>query len=240
MLEEQSTQLDHDGYILLRGVLTGPEIEALRTRLEELWHMEGEQAGMGNTVELNARRLTNLANKGEMFVRLMCDLRVLEEVRAVIGPEVRLNMLNARDALPHSDSEQPLHVDTDHGGLPDAQGYYVATAIWMLDHFTRANGATHLVPGSHRSGKVPKQVLADVYARHPDEVVIEGNAGDVLVFNGHCWHSGGANETDHSRRAVLVHYIRSDHAPRLDYRAALSPGTQELLDPFAREILGLL
>jgi ectoine hydroxylase-related dioxygenase (phytanoyl-CoA dioxygenase family) len=109
----------------------------------------------------------------------------------------------------------------------------------MLDPFTRQNGATRLVPGSHRSGRVPKEVLANLYAPHPDEVVVEGQAGDLLFFNGHCWHTGGANHTDNPRRAILVHYIRSDLAPRLDYRVAISPEIQKRLNPMERQLLGL-
>jgi ectoine hydroxylase-related dioxygenase (phytanoyl-CoA dioxygenase family) len=149
-------------------------------------------------------------------------------------------MLNARDALPGFDANpQPLHTDADHGGRADAKGYLACTAIWMLDPFTAANGATRLVPGSHRDTTLPKEAMADVRAAHPRERIVEGGPGDVLVFNGHCWHAGRPNETASSRRAVLAHYIRGDQPQRLDQQAALSPDVQAALSPLERRLLGL-
>jgi Phytanoyl-CoA dioxygenase (PhyH) len=239
MTESEQVKLEQDGYLLLAKMLAPSQLDALRRRLEELWEQEGDEAGQENYVEVGARRLANLANKDEMFRALMCDPRVLDAVQAAIGPDIRLNMLNARDALPHSQGGQPLHADTDHGGKPDARGYYVCTAIWMIDDFTRANGATRLVPGSHRTGKVPKEVMPDPFAAHPDEIVVEGKAGDAFIFNGHVWHAGRENATDERRRAILVHYVRSDYPTRLNYPEVISPEVRAQLGPIEREVLGL-
>ncbi len=232
-------QIERSGFTLLKSLLGDPQRAQVIQRIEELLAVEGEQAGEENYVEKGVRRLANLANKGEIFRTLMTDPRVLGVVETIIGPHIRLNMLNSRQVPPHSEPRQPLHADTDHKGVADEKGYYVATAIWMLDDFTRENGATHIVPGSHRTGKVPKQVLADVNAPHPDEVIVEGNAGDVFVFNGHCWHAGGENTTDKPRRAILVHYVRGDQSQRLNYKQAISPEVQVLLTGKEREILGM-
>ena len=239
MDDAQRQQLDHDGYVVLPQLLSHEQINQLTTRLDELLAEEGERAGEENYIERNAQRLANLVNKGDMFRSIFRDPRVLDAVAAVIGPNIRLNMMNARNVPPRSDPRQPLHTDTDHGAKADDTGYFVATAIWMLDDFTVENGATHFVPGSHRSGKNPKEVLADVYAPHPDEIRVVGKAGDVFVFNGHAWHAGGENKTDAPRRALLVHYIRSDHSQRLNQKQSLSPEVQQHMNPREREILGL-
>jgi ectoine hydroxylase-related dioxygenase (phytanoyl-CoA dioxygenase family) len=118
-------------------------------------------------------------------------------------------------------------------------GYSAATAIWMLDEFNVANGATAFVPGSHLFGKSPKEVLTDLNASHPDEIVIEGQPGDLLVFNGHCWHAGRPNETDGHRRAILVHYLRADVPRPQNRRQHLDPHHAALLNSKERELLGL-
>ena len=239
LTKTQQKQLEEDGYVLLEGVLSADQVAALLAQLEKLWLAEGQKAGDENYIERSARRLANLVNKGDIFRPVFHHLWVLEAVRAVLGPHVRLSMLNARDVPPHSNPEMPFHCDTDHGGKPDEQGYTVCTAIWMLNDFTRQNGATRLIPGTHRSNKLPKEVLTDVYVPHPDEVVIEGKAGDVFVFNGHCWHAGGANMTDTSRCAILTHYNRADYPQRLNQKEHISPEIQARLDSLEREILGL-
>ena len=209
-------------------------------RLEAIWVEEGEQAGAENYKEAGARRLANLANKGRIFREMMARPEVLEVVEEVLGPDPRLSMLNARDALPgFAANPQPLHTDADHGGRADARGYLACTAIWMLDPFTAANGATRLVPASHLDRTLPKEAMPDVLAPHPREVIVEGRPGDVLVFNGHCWHAGRPNQTGASRRAVLIHYVRGDQPQRLDQQAALSVDVQAELSPLERRLLGL-
>ena len=148
-------------------------------------------------------------------------------------------MLNARDALPGGDRRQPLHCDTDRGATPDERGYLACTAVWMLDDFTRESGATRLVPGSHTWGQVPKQVLSTLTEAHADEVVVVGRAGDVSVFNGHCWHAGAPNQTTRPRRSVLVHYLRAGVPRRDDRRQHISPDVLPTLDARDRELLGL-
>jgi ectoine hydroxylase-related dioxygenase (phytanoyl-CoA dioxygenase family) len=130
-------------------------------------------------------------------------------------------------------------MDSDKGRHRDEKGYSAATAIWMLDPFTVGNGATAFVPGSHLLGKSPKQVLADLNASHQDEIIVEGRAGDVLVFNGHCWHAGRPNLTDRHRRALLVHYLRADVPRPKNRRQHLDAESAAGLSARERELLGL-
>src|SRR6186997_1403708 len=116
MTELERVEFEREGYMVLANTLAPQQLVALRARLEELWEKEGTDAGQENYFETGARRLANLANKDAMFRALMCDPRVLEFVKAAIGPEIRLNMLNARDALANAQGGQPLHADTDHSG----------------------------------------------------------------------------------------------------------------------------
>ena len=239
MDEQQRKQLDEQGYLIFKSLLSHAQIEAILSRLEELWSQEGDHAGEENYIEPGVRRLANLANKGELFRSLYAHPRVLEVVETVMGPEIRASMVNARDVPPHTGVRMPFHMDSDKGRVRDKSGYSAATAIWMLDELTVANGATAFVPGSHLLGKSPKEVLADLNAPHPAEIVMEGQPGDVLVFNGHCWHAGRPNETDGHRRAILVHYLRAD-VPQPENRRQHVDGDQaNLLAPRERELLGL-
>ena len=239
MNEKQRQQLDEQGYLIFQNVLSPTDIEALRSRLEELWSIEGDQAGEENYIEAGVRRLANLANKGELFRALYAHPQVLQVVEAVMGPDVRAAMVNARDVPPYTGVRMPFHMDSDKGRVRDETGYNAATAIWMLDEFSVANGATAFVPGSHFFGKSPKEVLTDLNASHPDEIVIEGQPGDVLVFNGHCWHAGRPNETGNHRRAVLVHYLRADVPRPRNRRQHVDADSASALSSRERELLGL-
>jgi ectoine hydroxylase-related dioxygenase (phytanoyl-CoA dioxygenase family) len=239
MNEQQRKQLDEQGYLIFKSLLPPEKIDMILSRLEELWEAEGDQAGEENYIEPGVRRLANLANKGEIFRELYAHPQILEVVEAVMGRAIRASMVNARDVPPHTGVRMPFHMDSDQGRVRDEKGYSAATAIWMLDEFTVANGATAFVPGSHLLGKTPREVLSDLNASHPDEIVIEGQPGDVLVFNGHCWHAGRPNETDRHRRAILIHYLRADLPRPENRRQHLDADRAAMLSLRDRELLGL-
>ena len=239
MDELQLKQLEERGYLVFKGLLSRAQVETILSRLEELWAVEGDHAGEENYIEPGVRRLANLANKGEIFRSLYAHPQVLDVVETIMGPDVRASMINARDVPPHTGVRMLFHMDSDKGRVRDKMGYSAATAIWMLDEFTIANGATAFVPGSHLLGKSPKEVLTDLNASHPDEIVIEGQPGDVLVFNGHCWHAGRPNETDGHRRAILVHYLRADVPRPENRRQRLDEAQAVSLAPQERLLLGL-
>ena len=162
MTRDQRQQLDEQGWVVLdpgMGVLLGP----LRERILALFDEEGDLAGSEFRTEERARRLANLVDKGDVFRRAIVLPAVLESVRHVLGPRIKLSSLNARSADPHTDVGQPLHVDM--GAIPDDSGYWVCNTIWMLDAFTLDNGPTRMVPGSHRWGTRPQDVLAIPWRR---------------------------------------------------------------------------
>src|SRR5947209_1312456 len=122
-------QLDRLGYTLVEDVLDAELLEAVRNRVEELYDLEGENAGSEFRKEPGARRLANLVDKGEIFQRLIATPRILELVGHVIGQQFKLSSFNARSANPHSAEAQPLHCDA--AALPDERGFWVCNTIWL-------------------------------------------------------------------------------------------------------------
>jgi hypothetical protein len=230
MSPHEQDELDSRGYILLRGFIAPHFLAELRARTDELFELEGENAGSEFRSEPNSRRLANLVAKGEVYERLVSTPELLERIGAVLGRRFKLSSLNARSANPRSDSRQPLHVDM--GLLPDDHGYLVCNSVWMLDDFTTENGALRVVPGSHRSGRKPDET-------HPDEILVTGKAGTVVVMNAHLWHGGTENRTDAPRRALHAFYCRYD-VPQQQYQKRLiPPGVQARFRPEVRSILAL-
>jgi ectoine hydroxylase-related dioxygenase (phytanoyl-CoA dioxygenase family) len=212
-----------------------PELlAAVRVRVDELFEQEGAAAGGEFKQEPGARRLANLVNKGRVFEEVIVNPRVLEFVESVLGTRFKLSSLNVRSANPHTVDGQPLHADS--GAIADETGYLVCNSVWMLDDFTPENGATRMVPGSHRWRKLPH---TDFFEPHPEEQLVLGRAGDVVVMNAHMWHGGTANRTARPRRAMHVYYTRWDQ-PQQQYQMRwLSSEVQARLSPEARRILAL-
>jgi ectoine hydroxylase-related dioxygenase (phytanoyl-CoA dioxygenase family) len=233
---DQARQLDEDGYVLLEDAMGADLLGALRARILELIAAEGDRAGHEFKTEEHARRLANLVDKGDVFRRAIVLPGMLACVRHVLG-DVKLSSLNARSADPHTDVGQPLHVDMS--AVPDARGYWVCNTVWLLDDFTPENGATRMIPGSHRWGTRPQDVLDDPLAPHPDEVLLTGRAGSIAVMNAHMWHGGTANRTAAPRLAMHAFYCRRDKPQQQYQKALLGPDTQRLLTPDLRDLLAL-
>jgi hypothetical protein len=230
-------ELDGLGFTKIEGLLTPERRQRLVDRLEALFAEEGDKAGAEFKQEKGARRLANLVDKGSLFVDCILEPGVLALVERVLGPRFKLSSLNARAADPGENAAQPLHADV--GAVADAQGFWVCNTLWMLDDFTPDNGSLRAVPGSHRAGRLPQDLLADPRAPHPEQVLVTGRAGDVVVMNAHLWHGGTANRTADRRLALHAFYCRSDKPQQLYQRRWLRPETQASLSPAARAILAL-
>jgi hypothetical protein len=234
LTETGRRQLDEEGWLALPGLMSPQLLETLRRRVEQLFEQEGASAGSEFKMEPGARRLANLVNKGPIFQQVILTPLVLECMAHVLGARFKLSSLNVRSADPHSDSDQPLHADS--GATADEAGYWVCNSVWMLDDFTPENGATRFVPGSHRWGRVPPP---DFYQPHPQERLVTGGAGTVVVMNAHMWHGGTANRTGSPRRAMHVYYTRWDKPQQQYQKRLLDPSVQAALTAGARAILAL-
>jgi ectoine hydroxylase-related dioxygenase (phytanoyl-CoA dioxygenase family) len=233
----QRTGIDELGYVVFEDLLPPDFLAALRRRVDELFAAEGEDAGREFRMEPGSRRLANVVDKGEIFERVILHPAVLEATEAVLGPRFKLSSLNVRSANPQNGVSQPLHADS--GAVADELGYSVANSLWMLDDFTLENGAMRVVPGSHKWRKLPQEVLADPAARHPEEVLVTGKAGTVVVMNAHMWHGGTANRTDRPRCALHAFYTRWDKAQQQYQKKLLSAETKARLSPEGRRLLAL-
>ena len=234
---EERARLDRDGFLRIERALSPEQVDAINRRLDELLREEGEEAGKEVHKEVGTDRLADLINKGDMFLPMIAHPRVLAAVAHVLEGDVKLSTLNSRSALP-GQGHQGLHIDW---GDPDPAGkFHVCNSIWLLDDFTPDNGATRIVPGTHRVNRRPEKELPDPAAPHPHEVRVLGHAGDVVVFNSHCWHGGTLNRTARPRRSITAYYCRRHVKQLTDQRKHLRPETRARLSEAALVVMDAL
>jgi ectoine hydroxylase-related dioxygenase (phytanoyl-CoA dioxygenase family) len=100
-----------------------------------------------------------------------------------------------------------------------------------LDDFTEANGATRVVPGSHRW---------DEPFAPPDttSIGVAMRAGSALFYTGSVLHGGGANTTDAPRLGVVLHYCASWLRPAENHVLAVPPEEAAARPERIQELLG--
>ncbi|GJM27627.1 MAG: hypothetical protein DHS20C17_02620 [Cyclobacteriaceae bacterium] len=243
VLNPQEKQfLDQNGYLILGQLLSPSELNDIRSHLQRLMDSEAEFAGselldskhIRHPKELGVDRLADLVNKGAIFDKFYTHPRLLATIAHVLGAEFKLSALNYRASL-KGYGLQKLHVDWHEAVLPGE--YQVCNSIWLLDDFSKENGATRLVPGSQVMGVLPQDVLEDPYAPHREEILLEAPAGTVAVFNSHTWHGGTVNQTDNPRRAIHSYFCRRHQPQQVDQKRYIKPETLNRISPAVRRLL---
>ncbi|MFP5261274.1 MAG: phytanoyl-CoA dioxygenase family protein [Blastocatellia bacterium] len=220
--------LDEQGYLLLRDAIDKGWLEQLRAAFEQV---SSRQSHASAERQSGTRHLKDLVNEGDVFRGIYTHGKLLAATHHVLGRSFSLFQLHGRDPLPGY-GQQGLH--TDWRPRSPREPFNIVTAIWLLDDFTPANGATRLVPGTHRlAGQVPK-TMADPASRHPDQIQVSAGAGSVIIFNGHVWHSGMRNDSRGPRRVLQCQLLAREYLGAAQIaRDAATP-----TEPEIRYILG--
>jgi ectoine hydroxylase-related dioxygenase (phytanoyl-CoA dioxygenase family) len=184
-------QMSRHGYVVIPGVLDDSWVKRLRCAFENA----PAQASGTQHVEINPD-----SPEVDSWRELEQHPVLTEAAELLLKRPYCLIGLHGRNPLPGF-GQQGLHADCLRG--PENECILIS-AIWMLDDFTLENGSTRVVPGSHRVTRPIAKEYAQPLSRHPDEKIIVGCAGSVLMFNGYLWHSGRRNDSNGPRRAVQM------------------------------------
>ena len=181
------------------------------------------------------RRITALAARsktaGELLLHptpiALCDHFLLPNSRA--GYQVHVTA--ALEVGPGARS-QILHREEDSFTyFPLPRPHLVVATMWAISDFRADNGATLLVPGSHRWPAERKP--------EPDEIVqAEMPAGSLLFWMGGTLHGAGANTSSDWRYGVILTYslgwLRQEENQYLD----VTPEVARELSPELRRLIG--
>ena len=206
----------------------------------------------------NSQLVFFLANKGRIFREMAALPDILDIVRHVLGEEIRIQNLLAhitrRDRQAqtlHQDQwyvpsagryDEPMRagsITRENPGQPETPGAtlmpcIVCNVMWMLDDFTSENGATWIVPGSHKLGRRPNK--DDL----KNQMQVIGPAGNCFIFDGRLFHGAGAylsQDPTGERTGLTFSYQPPMFRPFENYPMELLP---EVYEEASQELLDLL
>jgi ectoine hydroxylase-related dioxygenase (phytanoyl-CoA dioxygenase family) len=198
-LAAHAERIDRDGYTILEGVIE-PELRDALTddlvRLERFYGVTPSDNGFEGTKTV---RIYNLLALGKLYEGIPVHTNVLPVVEGVLDDGCLVSSLSSI-AIDPGESAQPIHADDQLIPLTKPHVPTVCNTMWALTDFTEANGATRIIPGSHRRDHSPD------FGAPYDSIAAEMPAGSVLVWHGSLWHGGGANTTDERRVGIAMNY----------------------------------
>ena len=159
-------------------VLTPHACDALLARISELTAALGEGPGKNPFEGYKTTRVYNLLAHGKAFEEIAVHEKILPVVEGVLDKGCLVSSLSSISIGPH-EAAQPIHADDMQIPLPKPHVPIVCNTMWALTDFTEANGATRLLPGTHRAAENP--VFGTVYQ---GAVAAEMRRGSVLVSMG--------------------------------------------------------
>jgi ectoine hydroxylase-related dioxygenase (phytanoyl-CoA dioxygenase family) len=238
--------LRHSGLGVVRNVLPLSLVEATRERMYQV------QAAIRRDV--GADRLQRAGELGVLRLMLKYDphfFKFLElpEVLAVVdqtvSPTAILHLQNGFILPSYPPGETPrVFQNRFHMDFSRILSGYLASVnvMFAIDPFTRHNGATLVVPGTHQRTPPPAAEYLESAA-----MPAECPAGSMVVFDSTLWHAAGANTSGADRLAINQQFTRSFIKQQIDYVRALgdaavlaqAPRTQQLLGWYTRVVTSL-
>ena len=231
-VRQYRTDIKEQGYCLVEDALDPPRLKEVR---EALLRVAAEERARGEAyLEENDsnQRVWVLLNKGRVFEELVQDELTLEIVGKILGPGFLLSNVNANITGPGG-GPMFLHSDQDYVPGPFPPYALVCNAMWFLDEFTEANGATRIVPGSHKLLEPPD------YGKTYETVPVTGPAGTAMIFHGALWHQTGPNTTrDEKRHGILTYYCRPFMRQQENFFLSLRKDVLDRATSKLRDLLG--
>jgi ectoine hydroxylase len=225
------------GYLAVDQLVTPDEVERFRAELSRLSADPAVRADERTVVEARSQEVRSIFEVhriSEVFASIVRDPRVVGRARQILGSDVyvhqsRVNFkpgLGGGDFFWHSDFET-WHAED---GMPGMRA--VSMSISLTDNHS-FNGPLMIMPGSHKTyvscvGETPdenyKSSLVMQGAGTPDEKtltrmaekhgidVLQGRAGDAIMFDCNCMHGSNGNITPFPRSNVFIVFNSVDNA----------------------------
>jgi ectoine hydroxylase-related dioxygenase (phytanoyl-CoA dioxygenase family) len=230
-IEAHVGRIEHDGYTIVEGAV---DIDLIDDLVDDLLRLERDLGVVpaANTFEgVHTARIYNLLAHGPRFEQIPVHPLILPICERVLDPGLLVSSLSSI-AIGPGETAQPIHADDQVIPLPKPHPPTVCNTMWALTDFTEANGATRVIPGSHRAAESPD------LTRPYDSVPAEMPKGSVLVWHGSLWHGGGANRTSDRRVGIAMNYCAGYIRQQENQQLGLPMATVRHFPPRLQELVG--
>ena len=232
------------GYIVIDQLITPKELDELRAELRRLSTNPEVKADERTVVEPKSnevRSIFEVHRTNELIKKIANDPRIVQRVEQILGSKVYIHQSRINYKPGFVGKEFSWHSDFEswhaEDGMPEPRA--LSISILLTDNFS-FNGPLMIMPGSHKKyiscvGQTPedhyKQSLVVQEIGSPDHEtltefadmfgidVLEGKAGDAIMFDSNCMHASNSNITPYARSNIFIVYNSVENASTTPFAA---------------------
>jgi len=218
--------LQKHGYVMMEDIICVDACAAIKSELLPLLTHTGRNAFEG----IKTQRLYATLTKTRVCDALAVHPRILALLDQMFMPNYLLSQLQVINIQP-GEAAQFVHHDDGFYPLPRPRAPLGAASIFAIDDFTAENGATNIIPESHKWGdRLPTDDDKLVPAVMPK--------GSAIFYGGTFWHGGGANNSDADRLAITCQYCEPWVRQQENYTLGTSKDIVREMSPELQSLLG--
>ena len=231
-IEEILQILDDDAGLIIDNFLDEDGLERIKNDLKP--YLEVTKNGQDEFTGFETKRVGALMARSKTCQDLALNPLINQMADSFLGPHCESYQLHFTSAIQigPGESSQILHRDRGvWGGYIPRKIETQFSTVWAINDFTKENGATQVVPGSHKWHKDREPL--------PEEIAYaEMKAGSVFIYTGSVLHGGGTNVTEQPRLGVFLHYAPSWLRQEENQYLSCPPEVAKDFSPELRSLIG--
>ena len=234
-MKNHINQIKKKGFCKIKGFLKQSEINNYLKILNNLSKKKINYKGVPKR-DLSDKIIYNLQNKNFDFIKLITKKKIIHIAKFFLNdpyygflqknkPNYILNYFNARS----SGAKLDLHIDCH---IPfKSEKTFMMQFVFLLEESKKNNGCTIAVESSHKSGKFSNRNAKKI-------TYLEGNAGDLIIWDSRLWHGTTENKSKKSRWAIVATFSSWYIKQKMDITKSLPKKFFNMCNNMQKQILG--
>ena len=236
------------GVVVFRNIFDLKKIEEARkitnhfaeNQEQKETHFNAEAESSGK-IHLQ-QRVWNLFGKGEVFSDLITNDLIFDLMGKFLGSEFFCGSYCASRLLPGAPGQE-MHLDYPYWDFYKSETFPLGLnssfpqncqVTIPLDECSALSGATGYIPGSQKKLHYPN--ANDDFSNKQQMI---GSPGDIIFFNGNCWHGAMPNKSQNQRAAILIEFLPKYIKPVEDLVSYLDESFKKNSNDRIKQLLGL-
>lgn len=238
LLEKEKKLFEEKGYFIIKGLLSGKEIELIDKANYDNPHLEKHKI-VRSDLKGNESKLSLWNHPAEnVYGYISRSRRIVDRAEELLGGEVyhwhtKMMLKEARLG-----GAWEWHQDYGYWYFNGCLTPDLVSCMISINHSTKENGCLQVLEGSHQMGRIEHGTVANQVGADMKRVEqalnkykhthVELEPGDGLFFHSNLLHTSSANQSDHPRVVMICCYNLKENSPYLPENESVHPHYKKL------------